>query len=39
MRALFDAFELGEIAQHQKRATLAQRALELGLVTPRDLSG
>jgi pSer/pThr/pTyr-binding forkhead associated (FHA) protein len=39
MRALFDAFELGEIAQHQKRATLAQRALELGLVTPRDLAG
>ena len=25
--------------QHQKRATLAQRALELGLVTPRDLGG
>ena len=39
MRALFDAFELGELPQHQKRATLVQRALELGLVTPRDLGG
>ena len=39
MRALFDAFELGELPQHQKRASLAQRALELGLVTPRDLGG
>ena len=39
MRALFDAFELGESPQHQKRASLAQRALELGLVTPRDLGG
>jgi pSer/pThr/pTyr-binding forkhead associated (FHA) protein len=37
MRALFDAFELGELPQHQKRATLVQRALELGLVTPREL--
>ena len=37
MRALFDAFELGELPQHQKRAALAQRALELGLVTPREL--
>ena len=37
MRALFDALELGDIPQHQKRAALAQRAFELGLVTPRDL--
>ncbi len=37
MRALFDAFELGDLPQHQKRAALAQRALELGLVTPRDM--
>ena len=36
MRALFDAFELGDLPQHQKRAALAQRALELGLITPRD---
>jgi pSer/pThr/pTyr-binding forkhead associated (FHA) protein len=37
MRALFDAFELGEIPQHSKRAALAQQALETGLVAPRDL--
>ncbi|HUR84917.1 MAG TPA: FHA domain-containing protein [Solirubrobacteraceae bacterium] len=36
MRALFDAFALGELPQHQKRAALAQRALESGLVTPQD---
>ncbi len=33
MRALFDAFELGALAQHQKRAALAQRAIETGLVS------
>jgi len=38
LRALFDAFDLGAIPQHQKRAALAQRALEIGLVTPRDLA-
>jgi pSer/pThr/pTyr-binding forkhead associated (FHA) protein len=38
MRALFDALELGDLPQHQKRAALAQRAFELGLVTPRDLA-
>jgi hypothetical protein len=38
MRALFDAFALGDIPQHQKRAALAQRAFEIGLVTPRDLA-
>jgi pSer/pThr/pTyr-binding forkhead associated (FHA) protein len=32
MSALFEAFALGDIPQHQKRATLAQRALETGLV-------
>jgi pSer/pThr/pTyr-binding forkhead associated (FHA) protein len=37
MRALFDAFDIGDIPQHQKRAALAQRAFEIGLVTPRDL--
>jgi pSer/pThr/pTyr-binding forkhead associated (FHA) protein len=35
MRALFDAFGLGEVPQHQKRATLAQRALQTGLVAPK----
>ena len=33
MRALFDAFELGDLPQHQKRAALAQRALESGIVS------
>jgi pSer/pThr/pTyr-binding forkhead associated (FHA) protein len=33
MSALFEAFSLGELPQHQKRATLAQRALETGLVS------
>ena len=36
MRALFDAFELGDLPQHQKRAVLAQRALESGIVSARD---
>jgi hypothetical protein len=39
LRALFDAFALGDVPQHQKRATLAQCAFEAGLVTPRDLAG
>ncbi len=33
MRALFGAFDLGALPQHQKRAALAQRALETGLVS------
>lgn len=36
MRALFDAFELGDLPQHQKRAALAQRALQSGLVTAKS---
>jgi pSer/pThr/pTyr-binding forkhead associated (FHA) protein len=36
MSALFEAFGLGELPQHQKRATLAQRALQLGVVPPPD---
>ena len=35
MRALFDAFELGDVPQHQKRAALAQRALQSGLVSAK----
>jgi pSer/pThr/pTyr-binding forkhead associated (FHA) protein len=35
MRALFEAFGLGDVPQHQKRATLAQRALQTGLVAPK----
>ena len=38
MRALFDAFELGDLPQHHKRAALAQRALDSGLVSARDLT-
>jgi pSer/pThr/pTyr-binding forkhead associated (FHA) protein len=37
MRALFEAFALGDLPQHQKRAVLAQRALETGLVSAQDL--
>ena len=33
MRALFGAFELGALPQHHKRAALARRALETGLVS------
>ena len=36
MSALFEAFGLGALPQHQKRATLAQRALQLGVVPPPD---
>ncbi len=39
MRALFDAFSLGELPQHQKRAALAQRALQSGLIGPQELEG
>jgi predicted component of type VI protein secretion system len=38
MRALFDAFELGDLPQHHKRAALAQSALQAGVVTPQDLA-
>jgi pSer/pThr/pTyr-binding forkhead associated (FHA) protein len=38
MRALFDAFELGELPQHQKRAALAQRALATRLVVLSELA-
>jgi len=37
MRSLFDAFALGDLPQHHKRAALAQRALERGAVSPQDL--
>jgi pSer/pThr/pTyr-binding forkhead associated (FHA) protein len=38
MRALFDAFALGDLPQHHKRAALAQRALDSGLVSERELA-
>ena len=37
MRALFDAFEVGDVPQYHKRSELVRRALETGLVTARDL--
>jgi pSer/pThr/pTyr-binding forkhead associated (FHA) protein len=36
LRALFEAFALADLPQHQKRAALAQRALETGVVSERD---
>lgn len=38
MRALFVAFALGDEPQHRKRAALAERALQTGIVSPRDLA-
>ena len=38
MRALAEAFGLEDLPQHQKRATLAARALDLGVVGPEDLA-
>jgi hypothetical protein len=37
LHALFTAFELGDLPQHQKRTTLARRALERGVVTEGEL--
>ena len=37
MRALFDAFEVGDVPQYHKRTELVRRALQTGLVTHHDL--
>jgi DNA-binding CsgD family transcriptional regulator len=37
LRTLFHKFDLDDLPQNQKRVRLAERALQLGLVTPRDL--
>jgi hypothetical protein len=37
LHALFGAFRLGDVPQHQKRAALARIALEQGLVSPHEL--
>jgi hypothetical protein len=37
MRALFGKFELGELAQNEKRARLAECALHYGVITRREL--
>jgi class 3 adenylate cyclase len=38
VRALFKKFELGPLPHDQKRARVAECALELGLVSPQDLA-
>jgi pSer/pThr/pTyr-binding forkhead associated (FHA) protein len=38
LKALFEAFELDDVPQSQKRATLVERALRLGIVTGRDVA-
>jgi pSer/pThr/pTyr-binding forkhead associated (FHA) protein len=38
MHFLFQAFKLDDVPQHRKRARLAQAALELGVVTPGELT-
>jgi hypothetical protein len=37
MRALFEAFAIGDLAQNRKRAALAERALQSGIINRRDL--
>jgi hypothetical protein len=37
LRAMFGKFGLGELAQNQKRAALAEQALRSGTITPREL--
>jgi pSer/pThr/pTyr-binding forkhead associated (FHA) protein len=37
MRALFEAFEVGDVPQYHKRTELVKRALETGLVSTYDL--
>jgi hypothetical protein len=38
LRTLFGKFQLGELPQNQKRATLAERALQTGVISQRDLA-
>src|SRR5918999_434447 len=37
MRALFDAFDVGDVPQYHKRTELVRRALETGVVSIHDL--
>ncbi|MBA3408594.1 MAG: FHA domain-containing protein [Solirubrobacterales bacterium] len=37
IRALFDAFEVGDVPQYHKRTELVRRALETGLVSVHDI--
>lgn len=38
LRTLFGKFQLGELPQNQKRARLAEQALQFGVISPRDLA-
>jgi pSer/pThr/pTyr-binding forkhead associated (FHA) protein len=38
LRTLFGKFGLAELAQNQKRARLAEQALQFGIISPRDLA-
>jgi len=38
LRTLFTKFELGELPQNQKRASLAECALQFGVISQRDLA-
>jgi predicted component of type VI protein secretion system len=38
LRSLFGKFGLGELPQNQKRATLAEHALQFGVISHRDLA-
>jgi pSer/pThr/pTyr-binding forkhead associated (FHA) protein len=38
LRTLFAKFELGELPQNQKRASLAERALQFGVISQRELA-
>lgn len=38
LRVLFERFQIGDLAQNQKRTRLAELALRQGIVTPRDLN-
>jgi hypothetical protein len=37
MRALFEKLGVGDLPQNQKRLAVVERALQLGIVTKRDL--
>jgi hypothetical protein len=37
MRALFEKLGVGDLPQNQKRVALAERALQSGIVTRREL--
>lgn len=38
LRSLFAKFQLSELPQNQKRARLAEQALQFGVISPRDLA-